>query len=274
MGRRVAQLMAQVLQNLEPQVAQGEDTKHRDETGFRINGRTWWLHIMGTLTLTGYRTAATRGSMFEFLPGRVVHDGMPSYAKLASLIHGYCNAHLLRDLQAAREKNEMGAQNRLRFLLGLERYVRRAKDRASKAGNRGSPNLSDAIWKKISRRDGDILKMALADHEAWPLKSTNKRGRPKKRPGHNLALRMQAKQEDILRLVKDWAIPFTNHLAERDLRMMKLGRNIFGGFRTEEGARDVVALYRISSTVQKREWDIIQTMELSPEELEVKLKAA
>ena len=75
-------------------------------------------------------------------------------------------------------------------------------------------------------------------------------------------------------MAEDGDIPFTNHLAERDLRMMKLGMKIFGCFRTEEGAREFVALYRVVSTAKKRGWDMIQTLGLAPEELDAQLKAA
>ena len=68
---------------------------------------------------------------------------------------------------------------------------------------------------------------------------------------------MQAKNQDILRLVTDGNIPFTNNLAKHDLRIMKLCLKIFGCFRTETEAQDFVALYRVISTVKKRGWDII-----------------
>ncbi len=274
MCQRAAKLIAQVLQELERQVAQGTETKHRDETGFRIGGRLWWLHVMSTLTLTCYRISPTRGAMFESLQGRVVHDCMPSYAKLTDLIHGYCNAHLLRELQAVMEPGEIWAQKMHRFLLLLERYVRRAKYRAAQAGNRGSPFVSEEIWEKIDRRYGELLALAITYHEENPLVSSRKRGRKKRRPGHNLALRLQSKKEDFLRFVRDWNIPFTNNLAERDLRMMKLCMKIFGCFRTEAGARDFVARYSVISTAKKRGWEIVETLVLSAKELAVKLQAA
>ena len=34
--------------------------KHLDETGFRIGGKTQWLHVVSTETLTWYRFASKR----------------------------------------------------------------------------------------------------------------------------------------------------------------------------------------------------------------------
>ena len=37
--------------------------KHLDETGFRIGGKTQWLHVASTVLLTFYRVSARRGSL-------------------------------------------------------------------------------------------------------------------------------------------------------------------------------------------------------------------
>jgi transposase len=36
--------------------------KHMDETGFRIGGKTQWLHIASTVLLTFYRVSPKRGA--------------------------------------------------------------------------------------------------------------------------------------------------------------------------------------------------------------------
>ena len=48
--------------------------KNMDETGFRVGGRTQWLHIAATARLTFYRVSARRGSLLAGVMGIVVHD--------------------------------------------------------------------------------------------------------------------------------------------------------------------------------------------------------
>ena len=40
-----------------------------DETGFRIGGKTQWLHVASTVLLTFYRVSARRGSLLANLTG-------------------------------------------------------------------------------------------------------------------------------------------------------------------------------------------------------------
>lgn len=55
----------------------GAPVKHMDETGFRIGGKTQWLHIASTIWLTFYRTSPKRGSLLDNVKGIVVHDLLP-----------------------------------------------------------------------------------------------------------------------------------------------------------------------------------------------------
>ena len=74
--------------------------KHMDETGFRIGGKTQWLHIASTVWLTFYRTAAKRGSLLANVTGIVVHDHWKPYYTMTGVLHALCNAHHLRELKA------------------------------------------------------------------------------------------------------------------------------------------------------------------------------
>src|SRR4051794_26481725 len=74
--------------------------KHLDETGFRIGGRTQWLHIACTVWLTFYRISPRRGSLLSDVMGIVVHDHWKPYYTMEGVLHALCNAHHLRELQA------------------------------------------------------------------------------------------------------------------------------------------------------------------------------
>jgi transposase len=50
----------------------GAAVKHMDETGFRIGGKTRWLHVACTAWLTFYRVCARRGSLLAGVKGIVV----------------------------------------------------------------------------------------------------------------------------------------------------------------------------------------------------------
>ena len=82
-----------------------------DETGFRIGGKTQWLHIASTVWLTFYRISAKRGSLLAKVTGIVVHDHWKPDDTMTGVLHALCNAHHLRELKVLVkiEKEDWGA---------------------------------------------------------------------------------------------------------------------------------------------------------------------
>ena len=76
----------------------------------------------------------------------------------------------------------------------------------------------------------------------------------------------------MLRFLTDPRVPFTNNLAERDGRMMKLRQKISGGFRSEPGAEDFAVIRSLLSTARKQGWGLLQTLTGDPTELIAKLR--
>lgn len=79
------------------------DVLHCDETGLRVKGKLWWLHVASTQGVTFYFVHTKRGKAamdaMGILPdynGISVHDGLKSYAQYACE-HALCNAHHLRE---------------------------------------------------------------------------------------------------------------------------------------------------------------------------------
>ncbi len=114
----------------------------------------------------------------------------------------------------------------------MHRLLKRAH-RAARSARDNGREVPVSLVGRISRAWDRILERAIAFHEAQPPLRTGKRGRRKRRIGHNLALRLQKQKEGCLRFLTDTRTPFTNNEAERDLRMAKLRQKISGGFRSE-----------------------------------------
>ncbi len=226
--------------------------KHLDETGFRVNGKTQWLHVASTNTLTYYHRHPKRKSLLDNLSGIVVHDHWKSYYQLLQVKHALCNAHPMRELVAliSHEKEPWANSMKRVFSLCLG-YRYRYSD---------SP-IPEKILERLLRYYSDILKKGFAYHERLPPLKQKKRGSIKRRTGHNLLIRFQVYQEDVLRFLFDPNVPFTNNQAERDLRMMKCKQKISGGFRTEMGADVFIRIRGFISTARKQTWDIVNAIE-------------
>ena len=246
--------------------------KHLDETGFRTGGRTQWLHIACTVWLTFYRISPQRGSLLSAVVGIVVHDHWKPYYTMEGVLHALCNAHHLRELQALVdiEKEEWARR--------MQRLLRRACHATHLA--RGVP-LEPRLVDQFRRRYDIIVTEGLAFHQDQPPLATpptnggrKRRGRPPRRTGHNLLLRLSTRKDDVLRFLDDPAVPFTNNQAERDGRMMKVRQKISGGFRSQEGARDFAVIRSLISTARKQGWNVIHALTQDPQTLIGALRVA
>ncbi len=235
--------------------------KHMDETGFRIGGRTQWLHIASTALLTFYRISPKRGSLLANVTGIVVHDHWKPYYTLSGVLHALCNAHHLRELKALIEIEKEDWARRMQILL------RRACHASNLARARDAP-VPPRLCALIERRYDAIVAYGLAFHDTQPaLAKPRARGRPPRRVGHNLLLRIATRKPDVLRFLADPRVPFSNNLAERDARMMKVQQKISGGFRSEAGATHFAVVRSALSTTRKQGWDILHSLTADPLQL-------
>ncbi len=246
--------------------------KHLDETGFRIGGKTQWLPIASTTLLTFYRISPKRGSLPENVVGVAVHDHWKPYYTLKGVLHALCNAHHLRELQALIEIEKEVWASKMRCLL------RRACHAANLAREQDAP-LSPRLIALIERRYNAIVTEGFAFHEAQPALACAagidiRRARKPRRVGHNLLLRLNGRKQDVLRFLSDPAIPFTNTVAERDVRMMKTRQKISGGFRSQAGAVEFGVIRSVLSTARKQGWNMLQTLATNPTCLIADLRVA
>jgi transposase len=102
--------------------------------------------------------------------------------------------------------------------------------------------------------------------------TATRRGRPQRRTGHNLLLRLTTRKDDVLRFLP--AVPFTNNEAERDGRMMKVRQKISGGFRSQNGASDFAVIRSLIATAKKQGWNVLNTLTQNTDTLLPQLKTA
>jgi len=215
---------------------------HFDETGARIAGRLGWVHSASTEKLTRYTAHARRGSeaidaagVLPGFEGVAVHDGWAPYRNYPGCDHGLCNIHHLRELQAASEAGHT-------WPLAMSCLLLDTKDAVQRAGGAGAERLDDDAISQLAASYTTIIAMGHEEHPA---------AQGKRAKAHNLLLRLERYEPDVLRFAHDFRVPFGNNQAEQDIRMVKLQQKISGCWRTPEGAQRFLAVRSYISTARK-----------------------
>ena len=257
--RRAAERHAGFWRHLRSELA-AAPVKHFDETGMRVGGRLRWFHVACTGLLCQFRLGGSRGDIMAEAAGIAVHDHWKPYFSMPDAEHAVCSAHLLRELQALVDHDdEVWAENMRDHLL-----------EAIGAAKGGSPPARRTA--EIENHYDLLAGDGIRHHEALPALRSKRKGRPRRRPGHNLAIRLRDFKAETLRFLRDPAVPPTNNMAERDLRLLKVKQKISGSFRTEAGARDFAVLRSLAGTARKQGWDIIPALRTDPEILTAMLR--
>ncbi len=220
----------------------------------RIEGKTSWLHVVATKTMTWYRVSRTRKDLepLSQIKGIVSHDHYKPYYQLPQVQHSLCNAHHWRELKALIEiEGESWAKAMEKFLLLANKYRHRYQ----------SAMIPQALRERLLKIYHVIVQRGLEYHQSLPpLERKNNRGKIKRRKGHNLLRRLSNYDEDVLRFLHQSNAPFTNNQAERDIRMMKCKQKISGGFRSFEGAEDFAAIRSFISTAKKQGLNVLDAL--------------
>ena len=158
--------------------------------------------------------------------GILVHDFWPAYYQYENLDHAACGAHLLRELEFIIEAHSHNWACLMREVL---------LDALELSKNRKKGKLMEREFLSVRRRYR--IAVTKGDKECGPSTINKKRGKNPKTKARNLLERFRDNENEILRFAKDPVVPFTNNIAERDLRMIKVKQNVSGFFRSEMGAR-------------------------------------
>lgn len=214
---------------------------HADETGWRVEGQTWWLWCFSTADATFYQLDESRGHpaldkffVSEF-DGVLVTDFWAAYDAVGRL-HQKCWPHLLRDLKEVNEGTDNGGDwpefdKRLRRLYG---------DAIRLTAARGTM-AAEAYDRRHVQLHSRMVDLAIAD---W----TNPHAQ-------RLAKRLLKYGEYLLTFVEFEDVPADNNQAEREIRPAVLMRKASYGNQSDRGAHTRALLMTIYRTLKRRGLD-------------------
>src|SRR5260221_2094378 len=227
--------------------------QHGDETGIRVYGMLHWLHVNCTRELTHLAWHASRGQqamdeigIWPRFAGRGMHDRLASY-DANDCTHSICGAHLVRDWAGvAEQEHQEWATEMQDFLLDLHEACHEWR----LLHLTSVPAIERDDW---VARYFEILAAGYAAQPALPAPSAGKRkARHNQSKAKNLLDALLLRAEQVLALLDDLRIPFTNNQAERDLRWAKVQQKISGTFRSATGATAFCRIRSYLSTMHKQ----------------------
>jgi transposase len=235
-----AQVILRAARRLQPVYQQLCHTVRRarqvvpDETGWRIGGRSAWLHVLvarrATVYTIGDRSSAAAMSILgaEY-SGVLVHDGWAPYDQFQQARHQQCLQHLLRRCAellevATRRAADFPQQvtEQLRAALALrDRYASGQISRHGLAVARGGvrERLSRLLWPPLRR----------ASHE-------------------RLAAHLWNHFQELFTFLSVPGTDATNWRAEHALRFAVVNRKVWGGNRTPGGGEAQAILLSVWRT--------------------------
>ncbi len=257
---------ARQLEPVEEQIKQAlgrSAVLHQDETGLYVEGKREWMHVSCTDRLTHYAVHPKRGKdalaaigILEHFGGTSVHDGWQSYWQY-SCRHGLCNVHHLRDLTFLQEAHQQAWAGKMKsVLLDMKAAVQQV--RAA-----GHTSLPEAQRAELRARYQAVLHEGYQANPPDPPPSPAKKGRRKQSAARNLLDRLSKHQDAVLAFLDDFAVPFDNSQAERDIRMVKVQQKISGCFRSGAGAQTFCRIRGYLSTLRKQGMDLVTALELA-----------
>jgi transposase len=234
---------------------------HFDETGLSINGKLHWLHGAGNRAFTYYFPHERRGQaatdaigILPRLKGNAVHDNWRPYMKYGCS-HSLCNAHHIRELTSI---YELGGQPWAQQMIGLLLEGNQSVERAKKKRKKRLATV--VLHEYISRYETIIAAGMKANPPPTRREGCSRRGRLKRSKARNLLERLAERQKETLRYLYDFAVPFTNNLAERDIRMMRVQQKVSGAFRSDAGALTFCRIRSYISTMRKHGKSVIDAL--------------
>ena len=213
-----------------------------DESGFYVNGKLNWAWILQNPKLTLTWIAKGRGAKEmddrfgkDALENTVLTtDRHSAYFSMKVKGHQICIAHLLRNLNYLNEldKNQNWSSR-------LQELLRKA-----------------VHWRNTNPETA-------ADTSTWMEsldKLLNENLDKFKKPFRQLRNSLRKLKDHVFHFLKDPRVPSHNNASEGGIRILKVKQKRSGGFRSQTGAEDFMAIHSVADTAKKNDfsrWDTI-----------------
>lgn len=210
-----------------------------DETGWRVDGRPAWLHVFVGLTATCYEIDPTRSIepakrlLGMDWSGIFGHDGWSVYDRFTAATHQQCFAHLLRRCESLIESGTGGA---LAFPRGVKELLLQGFEYRNRYRN---DELTAHGLKVMAGR----LTMQLADF-VRPIKTHAANER--------LAKFLEKHLDDLFTFLRHPGADATNWRGEQAIRPAVVNRKVWGGNRSQAGARAQSVIMSVMQTCVQR----------------------
>ena len=247
------QRMAEVLAPWYEQIGrQARDSAHlhADETGWRVNGSTWWLWCFANRSNCYYLIDPSRGQpalekfFAEAFDGVLITDFWPAYNAFATE-RQCCLVHLLRELEKVDlDKGPPGAGRFAEWHAFAKQLRRLLRDgiRLRKRPDFTPPTYAS----RIRRIDQRLIRLAEAGYSDADAR--------------RLAARLSKHRDALFTFLDHPDVTFDNNLAERMIRPAVILRKLSQSNRSEKGAAVQAVLMSVYRTLKLRGHDPIATI--------------
>lgn len=161
--------------------------------------------------------------------------------------HGECNVHLCRYLiKNSEETGNRWSRDMMSFLNGMNKA-------RSKAMDAGRASFSPEELARYESRYDAILEEA----EKQKAGTSGKYARQEEKA---LINRLRKYKDNHLLFLRDFRVPYSDNMSERDLRKCKNRQKMAGGFRIPEGTGMFCSIMSVIETIKRRDMDILKTI--------------
>lgn len=234
--RRLAEVLRAWYQQIGDE-AKASAHLHADETGWRVNGHTYWLWCFTNDRNCYYMIDRSRGSpalqkfFTDEFDGVLITDFWGPYESVCAEDRQYCLVHLLRELEKVDDHNHSAEwqafAKKLRRLLRDGIRLRKRDDFA--------PDMHRDRVAQLNKRLADLSAIEHEDGDA-----------------HRLTKRLRKYAEYLFTFLDYDHVPFENNFAERQIRPAVILRKNSQSNRSDQGAATQAILMSVYRTLRLR----------------------